>query len=195
MAPQDYITDQDVQNYGPELINLTQRSALHAVAPHLQNLEQQNAEMQRRLAVEARRNLDAAVERAIPNYRELDQDPEWHRWLLGIDSLSGRQRQQLLNEATASGDAQRVLSFFRSFFRGAGQGADTGQTAQPRSQRVPTWGPDRPTYTRAQIAKLYEQHLRGAYKDREAEWQRLEADIIRASGEGRIQGGLAIGVK
>ena len=42
----DYLTEQDVQNYGNELIDVTQRAALHAVAPQLQELEQQNAELQ-----------------------------------------------------------------------------------------------------------------------------------------------------
>jgi hypothetical protein len=81
---------------------------VHAVAPHLQSLEQQNAELQRRLAREARHRLDAAVERAIPNYRELDRDSLWHRWLLGIDALSGQVRQQLLNAAIRDSDAARV---------------------------------------------------------------------------------------
>jgi hypothetical protein len=44
---------------------------LHAVAPHLQNLVQQNAELRQRLAIEARHNLDAEVERAVPNYRTI----------------------------------------------------------------------------------------------------------------------------
>ena len=100
---QSYLTEQDVQNYGNELIDVTQRAALQAVAPQLQEIEQQNAELQRRLAKEARRRLDQAVEMAVPNYREIDRDPRWHRWLLGVDVLSGRVRQQLLNEAISVG--------------------------------------------------------------------------------------------
>ena len=42
-------------------------------------------------------------------------------------------------------------------------------------------------YTRAQIARLYDQHRRGAYAGREAEWARQAADIIAAGQEGRIQ--------
>ena len=50
----NYLTQEDVQNYGSDLVDFAQRAAAHAVAPHLQNLEQQNAELQRRLAKEAR---------------------------------------------------------------------------------------------------------------------------------------------
>ena len=81
-------------------------------APHLQTLEQQNAELQQRLAREARRNLDAAVERAIPNCRELDRDPNWHRWLLQPDPYAGVPRHRLLDDAIASGDANRVVASF-----------------------------------------------------------------------------------
>ena len=55
--------------------DFAQRAALHAVAPHLQASEQQNLELQNRLAREARHRLDRQVERAVPNYREIDQDP------------------------------------------------------------------------------------------------------------------------
>src|SRR5262245_54260765 len=41
-------------------------------------------------------------------------------------------------------------------------------------------------YSREEIARLYEQHRRGAYRGREAEWRRQEADIIAAGREGRI---------
>jgi hypothetical protein len=206
-----YLTQQDVQNYGSELIDVTQRAALHAIAPHLMSLEQQNAELQARLAQEARRNLDQQVEMAVPNYREIDRDPRWHRWLLGIDVLSGRVRQQLLNEAISSAAAPRVISFFRGFQNeeaatGHSEPAPTShQPAAPREAAIPlsslaapgrarpaTGGdaslpPDRPIYTRAQIAQLYSLHRKQAYVGREAEWARQEADIIAAGREGRIR--------
>jgi hypothetical protein len=85
---------------------------LHAVAPHLQASEHQNLELQNRLAREARHRLDQQVERAVPNYREIDQDPRWHNWLRSVDPLSGRVRQTLLDEAIASATPHRVISFF-----------------------------------------------------------------------------------
>jgi hypothetical protein len=43
-------------------------------------------------------------------------------------------------------------------------------------------------YTRAQIAQIYAAHRKGAYAGREAEWARIDADIIRAAAEGRVLG-------
>ena len=91
----DYLTQDDVDNYGPELIDVTQRAALQAVAPHLQNLESQNAQLQQRLAVESRRRLDSRLPRQCRTISRLTVIPRWHRWLLGIDTLSGRVRQTL----------------------------------------------------------------------------------------------------
>jgi hypothetical protein len=174
-----YLTQSDVDKYGRDLIDVTQRAAMHAVTPHLQLLAEDNAMLQQRLAREARHRLDAQLERAVPNFREIDRDPAWHRYLLGIDALSGRVRQTLLNEAIASGSADRVAAFFRGFQQAAGSTqAPTAARAQMPSGQI---------YTRAQIAKLYRQHQQGAYNGREAEWQRLEADIIAAGREGRIR--------
>jgi hypothetical protein len=209
--PPAYLTEKDVQDYGHDLVDFAQRAAVHAVAPHLQSLEAQNAELQQRLAREARRNLDQAVELAVPNYREIDRDPRWHRWLLGVDVFSGRVRQQLLDEAISAAAAPRVISFFNGFLR---EEQATGhlepesysrQAAAPREPALPlaslaapgrarpaTGGdasvpPDRPVYTRALIKQLYEQHRRGAYLGRETEWARQESDIISAGREGRIR--------
>ena len=67
------LTPEDLQTWGGDLINLTQRSALHAVSPHLQSLEQQNAELRQRLAQEARHRLDQQVAAAVPDDLEIDR--------------------------------------------------------------------------------------------------------------------------
>jgi hypothetical protein len=187
MTQYSFLTRSDVENYGSDLVDFAQRAAAHAMAPHLQNLSAENAELQRRLARESRLRLDQQVEAAIPNFREIDQDPRWHQWLLGIDPLNGRVRQQLLNDAIASGSFARVRAFFNGFLQ---QHQEHGATAEPTShtntgrRRPANYG--KPTYTRAQIAQLYDQHRRGVYRGREAEWARQEADIIAASREGRV---------
>jgi hypothetical protein len=177
----NYLTQNDVENYGSDLVDFAQRAAAHAVAPQLQALEQQNNDLRQRLAREARHRLDQQVAAAVPNFREIDRDPYWHRYLLEFDPLSGRVRQQLLNDAVASGDANRVVAFFRGYQR------EAGRASSPQRSRN-TAAPSKPTYTRAQIGALYEQHRKGAYRGREAEWARQEADIFAAQKEGRVQG-------
>jgi len=208
--PQQYLTKEDEQNYGRDLLDVAARAALQTVAPRIQTLEQQNVELRRQLARQDRRAMDIAVESAVPNFREIDRNPRWHRWLLGIDVLSGRVRQTLLNDAISAGSAPRVAHFFNSFLN---EEAATGHTPEsapspvtpPREPTIPlatlaapgrarpaTGGEaslpgDRQTYTHAQIKELYRLHRKGAYLGREAEWARQENDIFAAQREGRIR--------
>jgi hypothetical protein len=62
-----------------------------------------------------------------------------------------------------------------------------GRRAATRSSAVHPAGGR--TYTRPQIAQLYDKHHRGGYAGREAEWARQEADIIATAREGRGLGG------
>jgi tripartite-type tricarboxylate transporter receptor subunit TctC len=59
-----YLTNEDVQNY--ELIDLTQRAAVQALAPQLDQLHQQNAALQQRLAIEARHKLPYTPADLVP---------------------------------------------------------------------------------------------------------------------------------
>ena len=178
----DFLTRADVDNYGSELVDFAQRAAAHCLAPHLMSLEQQNAELQRRLQKEARHRLDSQVEAAISNYREIDRDPNWHRWLLGYDALSGEVRQRLLNAAIQRGDSSSVIAFFKAYLREAGGTHASAAHGRTRSSS------GRPIYTRTQVAQLYRAHQQGAYAGREQEWARQEHDIIDAGREGRILG-------
>jgi hypothetical protein len=178
----NYLTRQDEDNYGRDLLDVAQRAAMQTVAPHLQNLEAQNAKLRQQVAKEARHRLDQQVEQLVPDFRELDRNPRWHRWLLGIDPLTGRVRQTLLNDAVAKGSAHRVREFFERFRREDG-GGSASTYSQVRS--APSGGQ---IYTRDLIAKLYEAHRKGEFAGREAEWNRIEADIFRAQREGRVAG-------
>jgi hypothetical protein len=131
-----YLTQRDIDDYGPDLINLVQRGAAHALAPTVQGLAAENAALQQRLAREARYRLDQQVAAEIPDYQTIDQDPAWHAYLREIDPLSGRARQQLLNEAVAQGIPNRVIAFFRGFQRESG-GTQAASGRQASGRRPP----------------------------------------------------------
>jgi hypothetical protein len=206
-----YITDKDVQNFGPDLIDLTQRSAVQVMEPRLREVADENLNLRRQIAREAKARLDAQVEAAVPNYRDIDQDPRWHDWLRLPDMLSGRIRQTLLNEAIAAANAPRVISFFRGFLNeeaatGHREPAVTPSPAAPPREPViplaslaapgrvrPAGGgdsslpPEKPFYTRAQISQNYRDKQRGLWAGRDAEWNQLERDMIQAPLEGRVR--------
>src|SRR6516225_11116145 len=158
------------------MLDLAQRAALHATAPELQRINDQNESLRRQLAQEQRRGLYRTLDAQLPTWQEIDNDPRWRQWLLFSDPLNGRPRQSLLNDAIAKGDATRVLSFFRGFL------AEAGQPPQP--QHVPSAPTSKRTYTRADITRYSDAYRRGRIP--EAEYQKISADIHAAIGEGRI---------
>jgi hypothetical protein len=79
-------------------------------------------------------------------------------------------------------DAVSVIAFYRDFLR-------TRPAAPSPAGPAPT---GKHVYSRAEILRLHEQHRRGAYAGREAEWARLEHDIIAAGREGRVIGGVPL---
>src|SRR4051812_11558052 len=147
--PQQFLTPEDEANYGRELLDVTQRAALQAVTPRIQEIEQQNANLRQQVARERRRALDQAVELSVPGFREIDRNPRWHRWLLGIDVLSGRVRQTLLDEAVSAGAAPRVISFFKSF---QNEEAATGHIEPAPSQQAAYVAPREPAVPLASLA-------------------------------------------
>jgi hypothetical protein len=178
---QQYLTQKDVDEYGNDLLDVSQRAALNAVSPHLEYLQQQNAALQQQVARDRRRALDEKVAALVPDYRTIDANPAWHQWLLGIDLLSGRMRQQLLNEAISSGNAQQVKAVFDRF---RSQGHSTGTTGSRTTSRRSS---GKNFYTHDDIKRLYEAHRKGAYTNLEDAWARQEANIFAAMREGRVE--------
>jgi hypothetical protein len=73
----------------------SQRAALHAITPHLQDLQNQNADLRSQVVGERRRALDERVAAFVPDYQTIDADPAWHRWLIGaICHETGERRQK-----------------------------------------------------------------------------------------------------
>jgi hypothetical protein len=184
----NYLTQQDVNEYGNEVLDMAQRAALHAIAPELQRLADQNAEMRGRLARETQRNLFQTLDRAVPDWRRINDDPQWIAWLHGRHELSGLPRQRWLDDAVAQGDAGRVIEIFRGYLQTA-----AGHRGQERARQTAAGPPQatvtgRHVYSRPEIAKLYAAHQAGAYQGREADWARQEQDIIAAGREGRVIG-------
>jgi hypothetical protein len=125
--------------------------------------EQQNLARQQRLAAEAKHRLDRAVERAVPDFRNIDSDPRWRRWLSSTD------RQTLLDDAVAHGRSDRVIDLVHAFL--------AWKRAMP---------PEKPVvYDNKSIAELYARRRRGEFT--ESEWAWREQDLFNAWKENRVR--------
>lgn len=209
------LTEEDVKAYGPELIDFVQRAAREGIAPDLQNVSQALQQTNQRVTRTAANSLYAELDDAVPEWRTLNNDPEFKSWAALRDVYSGMVRGKLMNGAFQAADAPRVAAFFKGYLaerKATGHDDnpvlhDTTQqaTTPPRVAAVqldtlaapgrakPASGADagtaaeKPVYTRAQIARFYSDVRRGAYAGNDAEKNRLEQSIFLAQNEGRVR--------
>ena len=211
--PQYYLTQDDEANFGPQMLDLSMRAAKHALMPELEQIRAENQAAQRKSAMVAKATMDQQVQAAVPNYLEIDRNPRWLNWLSLPEPYSGRIRQHLLDEAIAAFNAPRVIHFFRGFLA---EEAATGHIAPAGAAPVPANVPPRepviplaslaapgrvqpatggepgpgekPYYHRADITRAHRAYMQGHYRGREAEYEALQAEFIRAQNEGRLLG-------
>src|SRR5215471_9793738 len=87
-----------------------------------------------------------------------------------------------MRHAVDNGDVGRVVAFYRGFLAEGGHRAPAYQSRGGAQSRPAAT--TKPVYSREQIKRLYDQRRHGAISD--ANWARIEADIIAASREGRV---------
>src|SRR5262249_37501712 len=110
-----YLTNQDLQDFGPELLDVAQRAAQHAVGPELQQLHDENQRLRDEVSRAAKNTIDQYLDANVPGWRQINADERFHQWLLMPDPYSGVIRDRLLKDAAHAANAQRVASFFTGF--------------------------------------------------------------------------------
>lgn len=127
------VTEQEIKDFGPDLIDVMTRVAKQAVGPQIRTLEQefrpvaqtvqqmapmvqQTAEDQGRTAAElAAEKLYTALDGAVPTWESVNNTPEFGNWLSQMDPYAGAKRGDMLSQAFRNGDATRVINFFTGF--------------------------------------------------------------------------------
>jgi hypothetical protein len=174
------LTQQDVEDYGSDFLDLTRRAAHDALAPEIQRLHAENQHLRAMAARSQNNEIQRTLDQSVNGWRDTYADPRFSQWLQLPDDYSGAARSQLLRDAVNKGDTARVAAIYRGFQQEVGQRAPAYQRTQ--SRQPATGGPR--VYSRDEIKRLYEQRRLGRISD--ANWARQEADIIAAGREGRV---------
>lgn len=209
-GPLPDLTPEEVETLGPDLLRMVnvraqiiargETARLQAELDSLRNTFQASAQRQ---VLSARDNMMLTIDTEVPEWRVLNEDPKFLAWLGEHDILAGNTRHNLFLDAYEHNDTQRVVAFFKNFGNGV-----FNQATQPHAQaanqplKVPlevftapgrgtpsavtTAAPGKPTFTNQQVEQFYGDVRRGKFRGREAEQNRLEAEIILAGAEGRI---------
>lgn len=214
---QRHVTDKDVEEYGEsiDVMRKVSREEVGSLIARIGQLESMLQQVQTKVvpqvqAVAQRQQMSAEqtfwsdLTKAVPNWREVNDNTSFQEWLLKTDPLTGISRQTYLDDAQRSLDAGRVSAFFRTWLESTGQAtAQSAGSAPPPPQANPELqkqvAPGRSrsagtpqtnqgkVYSRDDIAKFFNDVRSGKYKGREQERSRIERDIFAAQRENRIQ--------
>lgn len=205
----------DVDAYGQDLIDGVYRWTDARYAQRIAELErrmgaaEQNGQQLQQLQVHTSAvSVEAALDRALPEWRSINTDPNFVAWLNTEDPFSGQRRQDMITRAYESGNAARTLAFFQAYQRehtavSPSPMIPPTQTAPAADRlpladlavpgRAPTAAPPAPgapqkrIWTTGEISAFYRQAQRGVFRDRPEDYARIEADILAAPLEGRVR--------
>lgn len=137
--PAEFLTPQEMEEYGPEFAAILKRVATTVAAP----LEAQIASLRGQLGHVAEETGNAMVTRMnstldglVPGWQNLNRDQKFISWSGLQDVFSGAIRRTLMQEAWNEGNAQRVAAFFRAYL--AEEAATNPQGSAGRQPVPPT---------------------------------------------------------
>lgn len=208
------LTPEEVNEYGSEFLGVVAKKAKEELSPEVAKLQKEIERLNKRIegttqsaSARARAELEATLDEKIPNWRDVNVAPEFHSWLALPDLYSGAIRHQLLTAAYEQNNTPRVLAFFKGFLSEEAATAPALSEPAPagvspdkiplenfaapgraKTAAAPSSAPvEKPIFTRATIARFYADSAAGKYRGREAEKNRIEAQIFDAEREGRIR--------
>lgn len=141
----------------------------------------------------------------VPDWRELWNNPEFQVWLdTNREDFSGRSYQELFRGANKDWNLDGMVRFFETFKRATGRVAATqqgvGQTHQSSDPREDLVAPGKSSgsnnnpqqgqkkiWTMLEVNQFYKDVQTGKYRGREADYQKIDAEIFQANREGRIR--------
>lgn len=206
------ITPEEESDYGSEFLSVVGKKAKEEILPLIKKYETKIAQLEGQLqgvggkiAQDARQQMLNQLDEKVPNWRDINRNETFLQWLQLPDLYSGAIRHELLKAAYERNDTPRVAAFFTGFLAEeaavdpvAGgmsrseapakpsleQFAAPGRAKSAAATNAPT---EKPIFTRAQITKFYADAAAGKYRGRDAERDRLEAQIFSAERDGRIR--------
>lgn len=210
------LSDDEVDDYGADLIDVMKRAAREAVQGELTELREENKRLKDAVGGVGQRQEMSERDRfwnqlgsKVENWQDLNRDPNFLEWLEQEDVYAGMPRKELLRRAYDQNDAERASRFFKGFLNETA--AVSQATTQPTPQTAPSAaetkvdlatlaapGEGAPgsadntntssgrMWTEAEISSFYESARKGEFKGRDDEYRRIESQIQTAMAEGRI---------
>lgn len=197
----DLFSEEDADIVGQDAIDIfkkgVKKAAESSTAPLKEELEKLRKK-ERKLKEEASKaelakiykdHFHDPLKRLVPDFEQLNTNPQFIEFLQEPDEETGIQRITLLRKAESVYDPGRAASFFREFKKSIGKNnleskitpvANGNSTSNDMRTTKPR------TFTMAEIDKNYNDQAKGVYRGREKEWRILEAQMDKAFEQGNI---------
>lgn len=204
--PEPLSDPKDADVFGADLVEMVTRIVTRAVGgvaqkveatvatyeTRLKQIEQALAGTTQTVAATAEEQFFDRLAKLVPDWEQINADPEFLAWLAEVDPVYGQPRQAALTSAQQALNAQRAAAVFLAFKPSAPVAApaappvDTQVSPRARSA-APAAPQEKPIITQAQVAKFYRDVSAGLYRGRDADVARMEAVINSAIAEGRVR--------
>jgi len=172
-----YLSDEEREEYG-DVATMMERIAKQAAKDATDPVKETSQQASQQLYY---RDLDGLAE----GWAKTNGEPGFNEWLDETESMSGRTRRELLNDAFSSGNAERTAMFFNAYGSAPNKEADANRDPdQPKPLPKPAKGEELSTdpvtdrYTGAQIKQFYDDKVAGKYRGREEEAKAIEQQIF-----------------
>ena len=152
---QKLVTDHERAEYGDEALSVMGRRAREVIEPAVQQLSQQNQILNQKLQRLQANDVYAALDRALPSWRQINRSEGWLAWLRQPHEFARASRQQLLDDAFASGDARRVVAIIEGYLRETSQSAPQAASHVWSTRSMPSVG-DNQIIPRKAIQDFYD---------------------------------------
>lgn len=196
------LSPEEIEEFGPDLVKFVQRVVQSSVKPdsevaaRLERLEQERKAEEEERREAAKADFWSSLKASHPDFSEVNDDVEFHRFLMGPHPLDGRRYQDHLTEAQHHLNSRRVIAIFDAFKDAQANGA-APQKSPPEEQIEPNpargageddaRAEDKPSFLRSEISQFYVDAGLGRYS--EADRAAKEKQIFEAQRAGRIYPG------
>lgn len=193
-----FVTPEDIESYGEELIDLQRRVAREVSADFKQELDRlykENEQLKQQVQAVHGSSFEAQLSHVIPDWTTLNQNPEWIAWLDTFDPMIQGPRRAVAQEAYNRGDIQAIKTYvdiFRQMTKRPkkiDRQSELRKQIQPQKANVQTPPATQgQVYTTAEAESIFNQIQHFINKGNMDEAARLEGEISAAYTEGRVTG-------
>lgn len=198
------VDPRDASQFGEDLVEMVNRYVTQALGAMRSEFGQYASELDGRVAKleqivtgvssKTAHSLEqmfyGELAKAHPDWEQVNESDAWRSWLTVRDDVTGISGQEALDDAYAKLDHRRVIAIFTKFKASQPKpqtlDSQLAPSTVPAGASVPTGAQPPKLISQKAVQAFYNDLAKGRYKGREAEAQRLEAEINQAAREGRI---------